>query len=500
MVITIGVSLYSTRLVLNALGAVDFGIYNLIAGIIVMLSFLNSAMSTSTQRYLSYYQGKKDESMQRKVFSNSLILHIIIGLSIVGMLELGSLFIFDGILNIPLNRLEAAKNIYHFMSVAVFFTIVAVPFSGLLISHENIVWVALINIIETLIKLGIAIGLYYISKDKLITYGCSMALISAISLVIYLIICLNKYKECTIKVYKDYDKPIIKELGFFASWNLFGALCSVGKTQGLAIILNVFLGTLVNAAYGIANQVSAQMNFFSSAMLQALNPQIMKSEGAGDRSKMLKLSMAGSKFAFFLLAFIAIPAIFEIKNILELWLKNVPPYTVTFCQLILIGIMTNQLTIGLQSALQATGKIKTYQTVVGGVQLLTIPLAFLLLKLGLPDYSVLVGLIVIEFIACILRIYFLHKIAGLSISEYLYKVILKEVIPVIVSVSICWLIVQYIQVEYRFLLTFAVSIFFFFVAVYFFGLSNEEKNQVKTLIKNKLLSNGKVKSILVETR
>ena len=322
MLLTVGISLYTTRLVLNALGVDDFGIYNLIAGIITMLSFLNTAMAVSTQRYLSFYQGRKDKGMQKMVFANSFLLHILIGLSVVILLEAIGVFLFDGFLNIPGDRIEVARIIYHFMSLTVFFTIVAVPFSGSLYAHENILWVAIVTIIEVLLKLGIAILLYTINFDKLIFYGFTMAAVSIVSLLLYMIFCMKKYEECSLKVRRFYDKSLMKELSSFAGWNLFGAICGVGRSQGLAVILNLFFGTIVNAAYAIANQISGQLNFFSATMLRALNPQIMKSEGAGDRERMLRLSMSASKFGFFLLAFIAIPCIFEMPSILKFWLIN----------------------------------------------------------------------------------------------------------------------------------------------------------------------------------
>lgn len=480
MLITMGLSLYTTRLVLNALGVLDFGIFNLIAGVIAMLSFLNAAMGVSTQRYFSFHQGKKDIVMQKKVFLNSLILHVIIGVVIIAGLEIAGLYIFDGFLKIPESRISSAITIYHFMSATVFFTVIAVPFTAVLNAHEDMLWISIVGIIETVLRMGIAFLLLIISSDKLIVYGVLTALISVIVFVLYGIYCL-KYEEWTMNYYRFYDIGLIKEMSSFAGWNLFGALAGMGRAQGIAIILNLYFGATVNAAYGIANQVSGQLNFFSATMLRALNPQIMKSEGANDRSRMLRLSMVASKFGFFLLAFIAIPCIFEMHAILLFWLKNVPDNAVTFCSLILIASLMNQLTIGLQSAVQATGKVKVYQAVVGFVLLLNLPIAFFLLKFKLPAYSVLLSFIVIQFIASIMRIFFLKVLVGLSVRDYVRKVFVSELFPVISSVLVCFLITNYVHMDYRFLFTLTVSIVVFTISIYFSGLSKEEKDMIHGL-------------------
>lgn len=482
MVITMGITLYSTRLILNALGSTDYGIFNLLAGIIVMLSFLNTAMATSTQRYLSYHQGRNDVAMQKRIFTNSLMLHILIGVVIVIGLEIAALFLFDGFLNIPDNRIDSAKTIFHFMSLTVFFTIIAVPFNGSLVAHENMFWVAFVNIVETLLKLVIALLLYIIVSDKLIVYGILTASITVISFFLYAFYCFRKYPECTLVGLTKVNRTMMSELGSFAGWNLFGSLCSLGRTQGFAILLNLFFGTVVNAAYGIANQVGAQLLFFSTTMLRALNPQIMKSEGSGDRKRMLRLSMIASKFGFFLVAIFSIPCIFEMETILKFWLNNVPEYTVTFCRLILIGALINQLTIGLQSAMQATGNIRFYQIVVGGVILFNLPVGYTLLKLGYPAYSVLISYVVIEFSACVFRLIICRRNTGLRISDYMRNVIFKEFSPVCLSCLTCLASIFFIHSDFRFVYTVALSVVVFSVAVFYTGLLANERLMVLNVI------------------
>lgn len=476
MILTMGIALYSTRVVLSILGDIDYGIYNLIAGVIVMLSFLNTAMATSTQRFFSYNQGTNNILKQKEVFTNSFFLHVLIGLLMVICLEISGFFLFDGFLNIPQNRIESARIVYHYMAITVFFTVISVPFNALLIAHENMLWVAIVNIIQSLLKLGIALSLYFVQGDKLIFYGVSMASIVIFTFFLFAIFSLKKYPECTLNGVLKPRMSILKELGSFAGWNLFGALCGMSRNEGLAIILNIFFGTVVNAAYGIANQISSQLLFFSQTMLRALNPQIMKSEGGGDRERMVRLSMMASKFGFFLLSIFAIPIIFEMPAILDFWLKDVPEYTVVFCRLILIGALTNQLTIGLQSAMQAYGDIKYYQIVVGSVIILNLPLAYILLKyLHFAPPAVLISYIAIEVLACVLRLFFANTRINMSLRKYFKFVFKREVIPLIAIIIINFVLLSLIDFYYRFVITFFISFTLYILLIFLFGLEKKEK-------------------------
>jgi O-antigen/teichoic acid export membrane protein len=486
MLVTMGIALYSTRLVLNALGATDYGIFSLIAGVIAMLSFLNTAMATSTQRYLSFHQGKNDFLMQKKVFSNSWILHILISITVVVLLEIACPFLFNGFLNIPTERVYTAKTVYHLVTISVAFSIVTSPLIALSTAYENMLWIAIIYTAESILKFGIALSLaMFEQNNRLIMYGLFMSCISLLSLILHATYCMKKYKECSLKC--KIDIPLIKELFAFAGWNFFGVLCNVGKIQGLAILLNIFGGTIVNAAYGIANQVSVQLSSFSRTMVGTLNPQIMKSEGMDDRKRMLRLSMIASKFGFFLLAFIAIPCIFEMPAILTLWLQDVPEHTVVFCSMILIGTLVTQLMIGGQSAIQAVGRIKIFQTVIGFVLLLNLPVSYILLKWNLPIYSVLFSYIIIEILAVMFQLILLKRIVGLLIKEYFNRVFFREIFPTFMLITTCWIITHSLFFDFRFIVTSIVSIFIFSISIYFTGLCKDEKILVKTML-NKVIN------------
>lgn len=490
MLLTVGISLYATRLVLNALGDSDYGVFNLVAGVIAMLSFLSNTMATSTQRFLSYYQGKEDIPSQKKIFATSFFLHLIMASAIMLLLFLSSGFFFNGFLNIPPDRLIAAKGLFYFMIVSVFFTIIAVPFYGTLIAHENMLFVAIVNILEVLLRVIAAFALYHVSIDRLLAYGAFMAAIPLLSFIMYAVYCVRKYKECKIS-YEYYNRDMFKQLSSFASWNLFGSLASMGRLQGTAVLFNLFLGTIVNAAYGIANQVSSQVNFFSSTLIRALDPQIMKSEGAHDRQRTLGLSLIACKFGFFLIAVVAIPCIVEMDGILTFWLKNVPAYTVVFCQLILIGMMINQLSIGLQSAIQAVGRVKLYQIVVSIILLCNLPFAYILLKLNCSPNLVLVLYCVIELFASFWKLLFLKLTVSLSINSYLKRVFLPTLLPCLISLGVAICCRNYISINFRFIITLACSGLLFMLTAYAVGLDTEERTRVNTLLSN-LLKNIKI--------
>ncbi|RKS84695.1 Na+-driven multidrug efflux pump [Orbus hercynius] len=483
MVCSVGIILYTTRIVLNALGATDYGIFELIAGLITMLSFLNTAMTVSTQRYLSYHLGKDNEKAQKQVFGNSLILHLLIAVFFIIGLNIVGLFLFDEVLNIPTSRINAAKYIYLFMSVSVFFSVLSVPFIAVLNARENMLSISIIYLLEVLLKLIIAILLLFISSDRLILYGLAMASISFASLLLYVAYCLEKYSECNLLVLKYFDKKMFHNLASFAGWNLVGALCGVAKVQGIAVILNIFYGTVINAAYGIANQISSQMTFLSLSMLRAINPQIMKHEGAGNREQMLKLSLSACKFGFLLFSSLSIPCLFEMKALLLFWLGSIPKNTVMFSSLLVITIMISQVSIGLQSAIQAIGKIKLYQSIVGGILLLNIPISVCILYFDLPIYYIFASMIIMEIIALIFRLTFLKNIAKLSMLRYLNDVLFRCTMPILFSIIVCYISVSFLDFSYRFIFTILISMSFFALTSYLYGLDQNEQLFIKRKFK-----------------
>jgi len=288
MAITVFISLYSTRLILNALGASDYGIFNVVGGAIAMLGFLNASMAVATQRFMSYSEGEGDIEHIKQIFNNSLILHVIIAL-IVGIILISlKPILFDYLLNIESAKIDAAKWIYYFMIVSTIFTIVTVPYDATMNAHENMLYYSIIGIIQSLLNLGCAIIITRVTNDKLIWYGGLMALISMFVLLIMIVYCKRKYNECLFKPIRYYDKSTMKEITSFAGWNFIGGAASIISGYGIGLVLNVFYGTIANAAQGIANQISGQLGALGSNIKKAFNPVITKSEGAGERETIKK--------------------------------------------------------------------------------------------------------------------------------------------------------------------------------------------------------------------
>jgi len=318
MGITIFISLYAMRLILAALGAADFGIFHVVGGAIAMLTFLNVAMTRATQRFMSYAQGEENHQKQIRIFNVSIILHFFIGIAVVLLLESFGYFLFSGILKIDPARIYVAKLIYQFLIVSTFFTIIAVPYDAVVNAHENMLFVAVLGILESVFKLSIAFYITATGLDKLASYGFLMAAMAVLLLIIRAIYCHRKYEEVQVAVRRYWDKKLFKDMAVFASWSLVSSSARIITMQGSSILLNSFFGVLVNAAQGIANQIAGQLMAFSNMMLKALNPVIVKSEGAKNRANMLEVAMYGNKLSYFLFTFFAIPTFLEMPCILVL--------------------------------------------------------------------------------------------------------------------------------------------------------------------------------------
>lgn len=488
MAITVFISLYSTRLVLAALGVTDFGIFNVVAGAISMLTFLNAAMSSATQRFMSYAEGKGDFQAQVGIFNMSVLLHWIIGFSVVLLLEFAALFLFDGILEIPENRIYAAKIVFQCMVFSTFFKIISVPYDAVINAHENMFLVAVLGVLEAFLKLGIAIYITYAQFDGLITYGFLMALMATLLLLIRRVYCHRSYDEVTVNIRKHYKKSLFNEMGSFAGWSFLGSSSSIIANYGQGIVLNMFFGPVVNAAQGVANQISGQLGAFSSTMLSALNPAIGKNEGAGNRSSMLKMTAMGSKVSFFLLAFMGVPVLVEMPYILNLWLKNVPEYTVIFCRLLLLRNLIEQLTIPLTTSIKAVGEIKEFQISSTVLNIVPLFLAFIFFKWGYPPYYLYLIFIGYSLVNGIMILWYARKYTGLKVSEFLLNVVLRCFVVFVLGLLMTSLPLVFMEEDVlRLLIATCISVFSVSGFIYFLGFKLEERIWSLNLLNSILL-------------
>lgn len=476
MAITVFISLYSTRLILAALGVADFGLFNVVGGVISMLGFLNSSMAAATQRFMSFAQGAGDVEKVKRIFNMSSLLHWGIAVLVLLLLEGAGYFFFNGILNISPDRLEVAKLIYQFMVISTLFTVISVPYEAVITSHENMLVYAVMGVIEAILKLGIALYITYSPMDHLVMYGVLMAALSIFLLVIKRIYCHRVYEECHLHVGEYYDKPLLKELGGFAGWSLLGSSSGLIANYGCTIILNIFFGTILNAVQGIVSQITGPLSILGSTISKVINPLIDKSMGSGNRENMLKVSLFSTKISFFLLAITYLPFLIQMPFLLKLWIKIVPAYTVIFCVFQLCRNLIEQLYITLSSTIAAEGKIRSYSISSSLLTLTPLPISYALFKLNFPPYYLYITFTIYAFLCGLVVLYYVNKISQLSIFLYFKEVFVRCVLSFLLAFTISYFSINiYLEPFLSFLFSSTISIISLITMIWFIGLNREEK-------------------------
>lgn len=474
LAITSMISLYSTRVILDALGARDFGLFNVVAGLAAMLSFLNTTMASSTQRFISFNLNLSTKKWNT-IFANSIILHYAIAILVVIILETVGVYFVNYHLRIDADRLIVANYLFQTVVFSTFISIISVPYDAVINAHENFLFLAFVSLLETILKLLAAYYLLYTVLDKLLVYSCLLMAVSLLVRFIKRIYTSKRYSLNKINLRTNYDKHQVVGLLSFAGWNLIGILSYISRNQGIAVILNLFFGTVINAAYGIASQVNGQLMVVSSALVNAIQPQIVKSEGEGDRLRLIKLSIFSSKITFIIFAFIAIPVFIELPLILGLWVKQVPLYAVTFCRLILVLSLVLQFRSGITNAVHAIGAVKKYQLLNAPIQLLTLPISYILLYYGYDAYITIVVSILLEIVVLCLSIVFFCRLTGYkSIDFCKYVLIPCGVIVFVDYFAYTFLLAIGSGVAYR-IFIFVDSSILYVLLCYFVGLRINEK-------------------------
>ena len=483
MGITVFISLYTTRLILNALGASDFGIYGVVGGAITMLGFLNGAMASATQRFMNYSEGEGNKKRQKAIFNNSILLHWGLAVIVAILLESAMHVFFGGILNIDPNRIEAAKWVYHFTVLSTLFTIITVPYDAAINAHENMLYYAVVGILESLLKLISALIIVRTQQDKLILYGIFMAGITIIMLIIKQIYCRKHYQECTLNIKKYKDKAVLKEISSYAGWNFIGSMGTLLGNCGGSIIINHYFGTTINAAQNVGAQLRGQMLAFSNNMLKALNPVIVKKEGSGDRQAMLKFSLTGSKLSFLIFAILAIPFLIEAPYVLRIWLKNVPEWTVCFSRFQMAVALMEQLTITLGTTIGATGKIKELNIFGSIARFLPLFIYIPLFAYGFQPYWLYIIIFInFGFIINSFTIFQCKKHCGMNIHYYNKNVLFPCIGCTLLSTAIGFTTYFFLEEGFiRLLLSTLFSLTSYFICMFFFAFNKEEQYIIKSL-------------------
>lgn len=474
MMLTMLVTLFTSRIILNALGAVDYGLNNIISGTIVLFSFINGSLAVSTSRFLTFELGNSNIKKLQAIFSTALFIHSAFAMIVVLLGESIGLYLINYKLVIPSNRILACNIIFQCAIFSSFLTIIQVPFNSLIIAHERMKIYAYLGLSDAILKLAIAYIILKAPFDKLITLGICNWVITFLMFMFYFFYCKKLFKECVVCLHSD--KPALRQMLGFSFWSIFGSFASLLKDQGLNILMNIFFGPTVNAANAIAQQVNRCVMNFTNNFTIALNPQIIKSYSSGDNVRVRFLLFVGGKVSFFLLMLISIPILIYCHEILLLWLKQIPEYSVYLTQLVIVVSLVECFVYTMGAAIQATGRIRNYQIIISLIQIISFPISYALYALGYSPGAAFIAIIVLSLIAMFCRLYFLYIYIGITALEYSKNVILR----CFITFGISLIIPLYLKIIFPptilcLLCICLVSIIISLTVVYLVGLSNEEK-------------------------
>lgn len=490
MFLIMGVTLYTSRIVLRVLGEDDFGLYNVVGGIVMMFTFLNGALAGATSRFITYEIGRKDDIQLHKVFNVALVTHIIIALLIVILAETLGLWLLYNKMVIPAERFNAAFWVYQISVVSCVFSITQVPYSATIIAHERMNIYAYVGIVEVILKLAIAYLIMISPYDKLVVYAFLLFLVQALIMLYYRMYCNRRFAECKLMLVKE--KSMYKQMFVYAGSDMIGNLAVLAQGQGLNILLNMFFGPAVNAARGIAYQVQGAVTQFSGNFMTAVKPQIIKQYAAGKIKEMMQLVVQSSCFSYYLMLMIVAPICLEAEYILTLWLGEYPDYTVSFLRLVLVLCMIQTLKTPRTTVFHATGKILLPNIVVGTILCLAFPAAYVVLKMGGDPNSVFWTAIVSMFVSEIASIMIMKSRVNCSVKNYVLNVHVRCLLVTIVSLIFPLLVYDKIELNgfVRLMVICFLTTVFILATSYAIGLDKNMRQKINRLIKQKIFGHA----------
>ena len=480
------VNLYTSRAILEVLGINDFGIYNIVGGIIVLFSFFNNALLSSTQRFLNYEIGQNDINSQKEIFKTSLSLYLLFILIIVVLAETIGLWFLNTQLTIPTDRIVAANWVYQFSLVTFIINVIKIPYNATVIAYEQMSFYAYLSIAEIILKLLIVYLLLAITLDKLIIYAAFTTAVATIIWYVYRYYCLSHFSICHFYFY--YNREIYKKMLGFSVWSLWGSMANLSVNQGVNILLNIFYGVAVNASVGISNQIRSAINNFLVNFQIAFNPQIVKSYANQEINRFHTLVIYSSKYSFFLMYLICVPFCLNAPFIIQKWLGVLPDYVSEFAMGSLFILMVDSISAPLGFAIQATGNIKKYQIIYSILSCIQLPLAYILLHFGLSPIGVFASWCVVSLVNYGWKIVFVTRKISMPLILYTYKVLL----PVIFTIFFSMLVLYLLPFELKtnqwmpFVLSTLIIIFIILLVISIVGLSSKEKNYLIQTIKSKV--------------
>ncbi|WP_163221693.1 MATE family efflux transporter [Bacteroides sp. 214] len=471
------IAFFTSRVVLQSLGIMDYGIYNVVGGLVAMFSFFNSTLSGATTRFLTYELGAGNKDKLANVFRTSFWIHFALGLLIIVLAETIGLWFVYNKLNVPISRFDTTLVVYQLSIVTFFFNILQVPLSASIIAHERMTFFAYIGVFDSLIKLIIAYSLFMSSCDRLILYAFLLFLASLLTIVIHLVYCLNNFEEC--KFSFRVDKGVAKPMLVYSGWDLYGNFSVMVRSHGLNILQNIFFGPIVNAATGIANTVLNAVMGFAENFLTAIRPQIIKQYASKNYTSFLKLIFNSSRYSFLLLLFTTLPLLIEAEFLLNVWLDKVPEYAVVFVQLSLINNWVSILYRPIVISISATGRVKAISLINGTIYILVLPLSYVLLKMGYgPTTPFILNILLVFFGHTIFTMKIVKKqIPFFDITSFFFKVVLPSFYIFILIVPLPIFLHCYLNSGWlRFIIVVLTSILVTSFIIYNVALDKEEKN------------------------
>ncbi|MEZ3591640.1 MAG: lipopolysaccharide biosynthesis protein [Muribaculaceae bacterium] len=474
MLLLVAVNLYTSRIVLEALGVSDFGVYNVVGGVVAMFALLSGSLSAAISRYITYELGTGNKERLNLIFSTSVNILIIMSVAVIILAETVGLWFLNVKMVFPPGRLAAANWVFQLSMLTFVINLISIPYNAAIISHEKMSAFAYISILEAFGKLGIAFLVMLSVPDKLVFYAVLMCLLAIAVRVVYVRYCKGHFSECTYHLM--IDRPLLKEMFGFAGWNFIGAGSVVLRNQGGNIVINLFYGTVVNAACGIAVQVNNAITGFVTNFMTALNPQITKYYASGEYQYMTTLIFNGARLSFYLLLLISVPVLLNTHYLLSLWLTTVPEYTALFVQLTLVFAMSESISNPLITVTLATGNIRNYQIIVGGLQMLNLPIVYVLLRNGFaPQWVYIVAIIISQ--ACLAaRLVLLRRMIDLDVRRYMTKVYLN-----VIAVGVCAMVIPacmrmaLTENFVNFVMISLVSLVCTAISIYYVGCTREQR-------------------------
>lgn len=480
MFVIMGVTLYMSRVVLDALGVDDYGIYNIVGGIVVLFAFINGAMTTAVQRFLNYDLGRNDTGEAQRDFAASLNIYLGISVLFIILAETVGLWFLDTYINIPPTRADAAWWAYQLTVLTTVLNMLRTVYNAAIIAHERMSFYAYTSIIEAALRLGVAFAIFMF-PDRLISYAALLAAVSLIILAWYMVYCRAKFEICRHHTF-TYEKARYRGLIGFSGWSMLGAMANTGAQQGCNVLMNIFFGVASNAALGIANQVNSAIYNFLSNFQTAFNPQIVKTYAAGEKENFTNLLINASKYSYFLMLMIIIPLYICCDEVLGLWLTEVPQHSASFCKLMFMFTMVDALQGPLWVSVQATGKIRNYQILMSILILSSVPVSYVLLKFIKVAEVILAARVLANVVTAVARVIYLRKLLDFPIARYLKEVIAISLIVTAIAVVAPCVTYECLTGWAKVAVTVIVAILSTALTVFFIGMKRNERNFVlKTL-------------------